>query len=149
MADPAHAARVVKRLLEPDMWSGWGIRTLSSDNPPTTRTRISAARCGPHDNGIIALGFRRYGFAAEAARVARDISGAASSFVSYRLPELYAGIERGPATFPVLYPRARTCPRRGRRGPSFTSCKRSSASRPTHPTAVSSSTRRCPRGYRT
>jgi hypothetical protein len=60
----------------------------------------------PHDNGIIALGFRRYGFAAEAARVARDISEAASYFVSYRLPELYAGIERRPGTFPVLYPQA-------------------------------------------
>ena len=56
-----------------------------------------------HDNGIIALGFRRYGFAAEAARVARDISEAASYFVSYRLPELYAGIERRPGTFPVQY----------------------------------------------
>jgi glycogen debranching enzyme len=60
----------------------------------------------PHDNGIIALGFRRYGFAVEAARIARDISEAASYFVSYRLPELYAGIERRPGTFPVLYPSA-------------------------------------------
>src|SRR5262249_58426181 len=57
----------------------------------------------PHDNGIAALGFKRYGFAAHAARIARDISEAASYFVSYRLPELYAGIERRPGTFPVQY----------------------------------------------
>ena len=42
----------------------------------------------PHDNGIIALGFKRHGFAAEAARVFRDISEAASYFVGYWPPEL-------------------------------------------------------------
>ena len=57
----------------------------------------------PHYNVIIALGFKRYGFAAEAARIARDISEAASYFVGFRLPELYAGIERRPGTFPVQY----------------------------------------------
>ncbi|MGH8702115.1 MAG: glycogen debranching N-terminal domain-containing protein, partial [Burkholderiales bacterium] len=57
----------------------------------------------PHDNGIIAMGFKRYGFSAEAARVARDISEAASYFVSYQLPELYAGIPREARSFPVQY----------------------------------------------
>jgi glycogen debranching enzyme len=57
----------------------------------------------PHDNGIIAVGFKRYGFAAEAARIARDISEAASYFVFYRLPELYAGTQRQPGSFPVQY----------------------------------------------
>jgi len=52
------------------------------------------------------LGFKRYGFAAEAAQIARDISEAASYFASYRLPELYAGIQREPGTFPVQYPGA-------------------------------------------
>ena len=103
---PERAGRVVKRLLEPDMWSGWGIRTLSSENPAYNPLSYQRGSVWPHDNGIIAMGFRRYGFAAEAARVARDISGAASSFVSYRLPELYAGVERRPASFPVLYPGA-------------------------------------------
>ncbi len=103
---PERARRVVGRLLEPDMWSGWGIRTLSSDNPAYNPLSYQRGSVWPHDNGIIAMGFRRYGFAAEAARIARDISAAASSFVSYRLPELYAGIERRPASFPVLYPGA-------------------------------------------
>jgi glycogen debranching enzyme len=96
----------VRRFFEPDMWSGWGIRTLSSRNPAYNPFTYQLGSVWPHDNGLIALGFKRYGFAQEAARVARDISEAASYFVSYRLPELYAGIERRPGTFPVLYPGA-------------------------------------------
>jgi glycogen debranching enzyme len=87
-------------------WSGWGIRTLSSRNDAYNPLSYQCGSVWPHDNGIIALGFKRYGFAAEAARVARDIVDAASHFVSYRLPELYAGIARGPDTFPVEYRRA-------------------------------------------
>jgi glycogen debranching enzyme len=57
----------------------------------------------PHDNSLIALGMRRYGFDAEAAALARDISGAASHFLLNQLPELYAGLQRGPTGFPVQY----------------------------------------------
>jgi glycogen debranching enzyme len=103
IASPGHAARVVQRLLERDMWSGWGIRTLSSANPAYNPFAYQLGSVWPHDNGIIALGFKRYGFAAEAARIARDISEAASYFLSHRLPELYAGVERRPGTFPVQY----------------------------------------------
>jgi glycogen debranching enzyme len=103
---PDRAARVVERLLQPDMWSGWGVRTLSGQNPAYNPISYQRGSVWPHDNGIIALGFKRYGFAHEAARIARDISEAASYFVSYRLPELYAGLERRPGTFPVLYPGA-------------------------------------------
>ena len=106
MVLPEHAARVVKRLMEPDMWSGWGIRTLSAHNPAYNPFSYQRGAVWPHDNGIIALGFKRYGFATEAARIARDISGAASYFVSYQLPELYAGIEHTAGTFPVQYPGA-------------------------------------------
>ena len=101
------AERVVKRFFEPDLWSGWGIRTLSSRNPAYNPYSYQRGSVWPHDNGIIAMGFKRYGFAAEAARVARDISQAASYFAGYRLPELYAGIERRrPGNFPVQYPGA-------------------------------------------
>jgi glycogen debranching enzyme len=103
IASPEHAACVVDRLLQPDMWSGWGIRTLSARNPAYNPFSYQLGSVWPHDNGIIALGFKRYGFAAEAARIARDISETASYFVGYRLPELYAGIERRPGTFPVQY----------------------------------------------
>jgi glycogen debranching enzyme len=103
IASPEHAARVVRRLMQPDMWSGWGIRTLSAENPAYNPTSYHTGSVWPHDNGIIALGFRRYGFAAETARIARDISEAASYFVGHRLPELYAGFSRAEGTFPVQY----------------------------------------------
>ena len=106
IAAPERAARVVTRLGEPDMASGWGIRTLSARNPAYNPHSYQLGSVWPHDNGIIALGFQRYGFRAEAAAVARDVFDAARCFVSYRLPELYAGIERRANSFPVQYPGA-------------------------------------------
>jgi len=103
IASQQHAARVVERLLQPDMWSGWGIRTLSSNNPAYNPFSYQNGSVWPHDNGIIALRFKRYGFGKQAAMVARDISEAGSYFVFYRLPELYAGIKREPGAFPVQY----------------------------------------------
>jgi glycogen debranching enzyme len=100
---PERAARVVKRLLEPDMWSGWGIRTLSSANPSFNPHSYQNGSVWPHDNAIIAEGFRRYGFAAEASRVARDISRSSGYFVSHQMPELYSGLQREPTNFPVQY----------------------------------------------
>ncbi len=98
-----HAAQVVKRLFEPDMWSGWGIRTLSTRYPAYNPYSHQLGSVWPHNNGIIALGAKRHGFSDEAARIARDISEAASYFVSHRLPALYGGIQRRPGTFPVQY----------------------------------------------
>ena len=79
IADPDKAAQVVERLLRPDMWSGWGIRTLTADNPAYNPFSYQLGSVWPHDNGIIAVGFKRYGFA-ERRRVARDICEAASYF---------------------------------------------------------------------
>jgi glycogen debranching enzyme len=98
------AARVVKRLMKPDMWSGWGIRTLSALNPAFNPYSYQCGSVWPHDNGMIALGFKRYGFAEEAAAIAHDVSKAAGHFLSNQLPELYSGIQRGDgANFPVQY----------------------------------------------
>ncbi|MBV9378081.1 MAG: amylo-alpha-1,6-glucosidase, partial [Alphaproteobacteria bacterium] len=57
----------------------------------------------PHDNAIIAMGFKFYGFGAEAARIAHDISFAASYFRLNQLPELYTAFERSETNFPVQY----------------------------------------------
>jgi glycogen debranching enzyme len=103
VVSPERAVRVVNRLMQPDMWSGWGIRTLSSDNPAYNPFSYQNGSVWPHDNGIIAMGCRRYGFLKEAAMIARDISEAASYFVFYRLPELYGGVRREPGSFPVQY----------------------------------------------
>jgi glycogen debranching enzyme len=106
IASPQHAARVVSRLTEEDMWSGWGIRTLSSENPAYNPFSYQRGSVWPHDNGLIALGFKRYGFHNEVNGVARDLFRAASYHESHRLPELYAGLPRGPGAFPVHYPGA-------------------------------------------
>ncbi|MBZ9987649.1 amylo-alpha-1,6-glucosidase [Mesorhizobium sp. BH1-1-5] len=103
---PERANSVVKRLMMPDMWSGWGIRTLSADHRAYNPHSYQRGSVWPHDNGLIALGFRRYGFFKEAACIAGDVSGAASYFMQHRMPELYAGSARTPTTFPVQYKRA-------------------------------------------
>lgn len=100
---PDRAARVAQRLLQKEMWSGWGIRTLSTDNPGYNPFSYHCGSIWPHDNGIIAMGLKRYGFTKEVERVAQGILEAAGSFENFRLPELYAGIDRKPGSFPVPY----------------------------------------------
>jgi glycogen debranching enzyme len=100
---PERAGAVVKRLMRDDMRSGWGIRTLSADHPSFNPYNYQTGAVWPHDNALIALGMRRYGFAAEAAAVAREISGAAGHFLLNQLPELYAGLQRNPGSFPIQY----------------------------------------------
>lgn len=97
------AGRVVERLMADDMWSGWGIRTLSQDHPSYNPLSYQRGSVWPHDNGIIAAGFRNYGFDYEAAQVARAIFDATSKFASQRPPELFAGLARDPGSFPVQY----------------------------------------------
>ena len=97
------AARVVQRLMQPDMFSGWGIRTLSADHIAFNPHSYHNGSVWPHDNGILAQGMARYGFHAEAAKVARAVSGAASHFAMHQVPELYAGIARNGASFPVQF----------------------------------------------
>ena len=100
---PERAGTVVRRLMRKDMWSGWGIRTLSAGHVAFNPYNYQTGAVWPHDNALIALGMRRYGFAAEAAAVAREISGAASHFLLNQLPELYGGLQRDPTSFPVQY----------------------------------------------
>jgi glycogen debranching enzyme len=100
---PDRAARVVARLMAPDMNTGWGIRTLSKQHGAYNPYSYQNGSVWPHDNSLIALGFKRYGFAAEVALIARGISEAASHFQLNQLPELYAGIDRTTSPFPIQY----------------------------------------------
>jgi glycogen debranching enzyme len=103
IAGEQQAARVARRLAQEDMWSGWGVRTLSANHPAYNPHSYHRGSVWPHDNGIIAAGLKRYGFAEQAAAVARDIWEAASFFDFYRLPELYAGLPRVQSSFPAQY----------------------------------------------
>ena len=100
---PERAARVVARLMAPDMASGWGIRTLSASHPAYNPLSYQRGSVWPHDNGIIAAGMARYGFTEQAGEVARQVADAGSFFMLHQLPELYAGFTRDPTSFPVQY----------------------------------------------
>jgi glycogen debranching enzyme len=100
---PERTKKVAERLMAPDMWTGWGIRTLSANNPAFNPYNYQTGSVWPHDNAIIAMGFKHYGLSTEAARVAHDISVAASHFRLNQLPELYTAFERDDANFPVQY----------------------------------------------
>lgn len=105
IADQDKAKRTAQRLLQEDMWSGWGIRTLSRNNPAYNPYSYQRGSIWPHDNGIIAAGFKRYGLADEANFVIRGMFDAIERFDAYRPPEVFAGIQRdGDVDFPALYP---------------------------------------------
>jgi glycogen debranching enzyme len=97
------AARLVRRLMADDMWSGWGIRTLSSDHAGYNPFSYHTGSVWPHDNAIIAGGFAHYGYHAEAAAIAKGMFDASERFQANRLPELFAGLPRQPGSFPVQY----------------------------------------------
>jgi glycogen debranching enzyme len=100
---PERAKKVVERLMAPDMWSGRGIRTLSSLHPSFNPYNYQTGSVWPHDNGIIAWGFKAYGFEVEAAQIAHDISEAGSYFYLNQLPELYSALPGETTPLPVQY----------------------------------------------
>ena len=111
IADPDKAARTARRLLQEDMWSGWGIRTLSDRNPAYNPFSYQRGSVWPQDNSIIVEGFKRYGLVEEAHQVIRAVFDAIERFESLRPPELFAGIKRdGSLDFPVLYPSGANIP---------------------------------------
>ena len=100
---PERAQMLVDRLFQPDLWCGWGIRTLSSSHPGYDPIGYHTGSVWPHDNSFIAAGLKRYGYHAEANRIAEGIFAAASMFQSNQMPELFGGIERKGENFPVPY----------------------------------------------
>jgi glycogen debranching enzyme len=95
----------VKQLFSDPMWSGWGVRTMSSDDAGFNPITYHNGTVWPHDNSLIAAGMVRYGFRDEATRIALAMLEAAS-YTDYRLPEVFAGYPRGESRFPVRYPTA-------------------------------------------
>ncbi|MET9498437.1 glycogen debranching N-terminal domain-containing protein [Streptomyces sp. NPDC006552] len=101
--DEDRARRVGRRLLAPDFFSGWAIRTLAAGQRPYHPLSYHRGSAWPHDNAVIALGLARYGLAGEVRRVATGLLDAAARH-GHRLPEVLGGYARTDAAGPVPYP---------------------------------------------
>lgn len=94
ICDEEKATLVADRLMEPDMFSGWGIRTLSSRSAHYNPMSYHNGSVWPHDTALIALGLRRVGCHAEALQLVDALLEAGFRFPDARLPELFSGFPR-------------------------------------------------------
>jgi glycogen debranching enzyme len=104
IVDGRRAASMISRAFEPDMFTGWGIRTLSSGEKRYSPLGYHNGTIWPFDNSIIALGLCNYGFRGEAGRLLTCMYDAASHYPRYRLPELFGGDQREHYNVPIRYP---------------------------------------------
>jgi glycogen debranching enzyme len=102
---PARVDAVVDRLMGPDLWSGWGVRTMSAADAGFNPLSYHNGTVWPHDNSLIAWGLARYSRWPEAQRIVRRMLNAAGHFDS-QLPEVFAGLPRADTPFPIAYPTA-------------------------------------------
>jgi glycogen debranching enzyme len=100
----ARAARVAERLLDPDLFSGWGVRTLAAGQPGYNPVGYHTGSIWPHDNALIAAGLKASGAADGANLIAGRLIEAAQWFPDLRLPELFCGFARDEVGAPVAYP---------------------------------------------
>jgi glycogen debranching enzyme len=105
IVDEDKAPAVVERLMSPQMFTGWGIRTLASDMGAYNPVSYHNGSVWPHDTVLAATGLVRYGFVDEAQRVARGLLDASVHFDG-QLPELFCGFDRSEFQGPVPYPTA-------------------------------------------
>src|SRR5437763_11756497 len=101
---PEHAAKVATQLLGEDMFSGWGIRTVSARHAVYNPMSYHDGSVWPHDNALVLMGLSLYGFARQAAPVVRALHEAAVYSDRQRLPELFCGMSRAYSMQPVRYP---------------------------------------------
>src|SRR5207244_6515992 len=102
---PERVDRVVDRLMGADLWSGWGVRTMSAADAGFNPLSYHNGTVWPHDNSLIAWGIARYARWPEAHRIIRRMLNAAGHF-DYQLPEVFAGLPRAETPFPIAYPTA-------------------------------------------
>jgi glycogen debranching enzyme len=105
---PEKAYSVAERLRAPDMFNGWGIRTLSSLSPAYNPMGYHIGSVWPHDNSTIAMGLRSLGLIDQALEVFQGLFDMTNVQPYHRPPELFCGYEREGDNAPVLYPVACT-----------------------------------------
>ena len=104
---PGEMARAVaRRLFGPEMYSGWGIRTMSKAVKPYNPMSYHNGSVWPHDNAIIACGLRTLGLFNFLEQIITNLFEAAVYFPYYRLPEVFCGFTRRQEGGPVFYPTA-------------------------------------------
>jgi len=101
---PERARRTAELLLSPAFFSGFGIRTLAAGEARFNPMSYHNGSIWPHDNALIALGLARYGLKRPALELFDGLMEAAGFMELRRLPELFCGFRRRPATGPTLYP---------------------------------------------
>jgi len=101
------AGQVVNRMMQPDLFSGWGVRTLSSAHPAYNPFAYHRGTVWPVENGAFVLGMARYGLHEPMWQLARSLFEAATLFEYDRLPEVFGGHTRDQNhPFPCLYEKA-------------------------------------------
>jgi glycogen debranching enzyme len=108
LLEPEKAYSLAERLQAPDMFNGWGIRTLSSMSPAYNPMGYHVGSVWPHDNGMIALGLRSLGLVDQALELAQGLTDMILMQPYHRPPELFCGYERINGSSPVQYPVACT-----------------------------------------
>jgi glycogen debranching enzyme len=103
MLDAERGDRVSERLMRPELFSGWGLRTLSSDHPSYDPHSYQRGSVWPHDTMIAAAGLRRYGHIEDSWQLLDGLLGAVSSFDRLQMPELFSGLPRRRRDVPVPY----------------------------------------------
>jgi hypothetical protein len=101
--DEDKAARVADHLVSPEMFTGWGVRTLASSMGAYNPMSYHNGSVWPHENALIVGGLIRYGFVEHGQRIAEGILDAAAAFEG-RLPELFCGFDRSEFRSPLPYP---------------------------------------------
>lgn len=103
IASAARGRATSRRLREPDLASGWGIRTRSSRSKHFDPGNYQNGAVWPHDTAMAAAGMARYGDRVGAARTIAEILDTANAFPDWRLPELFGGQARRPGERPHTY----------------------------------------------
>jgi glycogen debranching enzyme len=104
IVDGDRAAAMCKRLLADDMYSGWGIRTLSRNERRYNPMSYHNGSIWPHDNAMAALGLARAGDHAGVVKVLEGLFDASMQLNTSSLPELFCGFRREAGLRPVPYP---------------------------------------------
>lgn len=104
---PAETApALVETMLQPALWSGWGVRTLGCNEVAYNPVSYHNGSVWPHDTGLFAMGLARYGFERELAIVAQALIDMAAASPGRHAPELISGFARGGRADPVAYTHA-------------------------------------------